>query len=244
MKKSGSTSEPKQPARRGRGRPRAFDREAALAEATRLFWQNGYEATSIADLTEAMGIGSPSLYAAFGSKDALYAEALRFYVEKYEALVWDGFNAATTARAAVEAYLAASAATFSGAFGDFPRGCMVTLSSIGSEGHEDLCALVRSGRCVGFDRVKARLNQAVAEGELPASLDVHALARFVQTVQSGMSILARDGASRSDLEAVAQLAMLGWDARTGPTPAAPAAKRAPARRRQAGHAKGAPPSGG
>src|SRR5438034_418152 len=71
---------------RGRGRPRAFDREAALAQATRLFWCKGYEATSIADLTEAMGIGSPSLYAAFGSKEALYAEALRHYVQTYEAL--------------------------------------------------------------------------------------------------------------------------------------------------------------
>ena len=67
----------------GRGRPRAFDREAALAAATRLFWQKGYAATSISDLTETMGIGSPSLYAAFGSKEALYGEALRYYGENY-----------------------------------------------------------------------------------------------------------------------------------------------------------------
>ena len=83
MQKYGRTSKDHETAARGRGRPRAFDREAALAQATRLFWLKGYEATSIADLTEAMGIGSPSLYAAFGSKEALYAEALRHYAEKY-----------------------------------------------------------------------------------------------------------------------------------------------------------------
>lgn len=71
-----------------RGRPRAFDRDAALSAATHLFWQKGYAATSISDLTEAMGIGSPSLYAAFGSKEALYGEALRYYGENYEA--WCG----------------------------------------------------------------------------------------------------------------------------------------------------------
>ena len=71
-----------------RGRPRGFDRAAALAKATRLFWEKGYEATSISDLTEALGIGAPSLYAAFGSKEALYTEALNYYCESNEALVW------------------------------------------------------------------------------------------------------------------------------------------------------------
>jgi AcrR family transcriptional regulator len=92
-----------------RGRPRAFDREAALAQATRLFWRKGYTATSISDLTEVMKIGSPSLYAAFGSKEALYAEALRHYCERYDVLVWTNFGAAKTARGAVEALLMDSA---------------------------------------------------------------------------------------------------------------------------------------
>ncbi|MGO8050952.1 TetR/AcrR family transcriptional regulator [Rhizobium leguminosarum] len=198
---------------RSRGRPRAFDREAALAQATRLFWIKGFEATSIADLTEAMGIGSPSLYAAFGSKEALYAEALRHYRDNNEALVWAGFFSAGTAREAVRSFLMDSAAALTGL--DIPRGCMVALSSVGSEGHVELGELVRAARAVTLDRLKARLNQAISEGEIPASTDVHALARFVQTVQNGMSILARDGATRSELEAVAELAMLGWDTRTG-----------------------------
>jgi AcrR family transcriptional regulator len=199
---------------RGRGRPRAFEREAALARATRLFWLKGYEATSIAELTEAMGIGSPSLYAAFGSKEALYAEALRHYCENYDALVWAGFFSAGTAREAVMSLLVDSAAALTGSLADIPRGCMVTLSSVGSEGTSDLGERLRSARAAMLDRLKARLGQAVAEGEIPASVDVHALARFVQTVQNGMSILARDGASRGELEAVAQAAMLSWDART------------------------------
>lgn len=199
------------PDARGRGRPRAFDREAALAKATHLFWRKGYEATSIADLTAAMGIGSPSLYAAFGSKDALYVEALGHYQANYEAFVWANFKAAPTARAAVEALLMDSASALTGALADTPNGCMVTLSSVAD--HPDLAELVRTARGVTLERLETRLTRAVAEGEIPASIDVHALARFVQTVQNGMSILARDGADRPELEAVAQVTMAAWDAR-------------------------------
>ncbi len=206
-------------AARSRGRPREFDREAALAQATRVFWAKGYEAASISDLTKAMGIGSPSLYAAFGSKEALYAEALQHYGECYEPLFWSNFHSAATAREAMMSLLLDSAAAMSGCRADIPadipNGCMVALSSVGSEGHEQLGEMVRSARAVGLKRIKARLEQAVVDGEVPASVDLHALARFVQTVQSGMSILARDGASRAELEDVAQVAMMGWDARVG-----------------------------
>lgn len=214
MQKSDPTSKVDESCARGRGRPRSFDRKAALAQATCLFWRKGYEATSIADLTEAIGIGAPSLYAAFGSKEALYVEALHYYVARYEKFSWARFEAAATAREAVESYLLDSAAALTGSFDDMPRGCMVTLSSVGSEGHVELGEIVRSERAAPLDRLKARLARAVTEGELQPSVDVHALARFVQTVQSGMSILARDGTSRAELEAVAQTAMLGWDART------------------------------
>jgi AcrR family transcriptional regulator len=213
MQNSDPTSTNDIAAPRGRGRPRAFDREAALAQATRLFWIKGFEATSIADLTEAMGIGSPSLYAAFGSKEALYTEALRHYRENNEAFVWAGFFAAGTARDAVTALLMDSAAALTGCVADIPRGCMVALSSIDSEDHAELGERLRSARGITLDRLKARLDQAIEDGEIGPATDIHALGRFVQTVQNGMSILARDGASREELEAVAELAMLGWDAR-------------------------------
>ncbi|RVT95959.1 TetR/AcrR family transcriptional regulator [Rhodovarius crocodyli] len=191
-----------------RGRPRAFDREAALAKATRLFWEKGYEATSISDLTEALGIGPTSLYAAFGSKEALYSEALEHYARTYDCFVWTRFRAAQTARDAIEAFLMDSAASFTGCAADMPRGCMVTLSSVGSEGHEALGRLIHDAREEGRARLERRLRQAVSEGELPEATDVTALARFYQTVQSGMSLLARDGAGRAELEQVARLAMV------------------------------------
>ncbi len=182
----------------------------------RLFWCRGFAATSISDLTAAMGIGSPSLYAAFGSKEALYAEALRHYAEQYEAMAWANFAAAPTARTAVEALLMDSAAALTGFCGrEEPLGCMVTLSAAGSEGHAELGELVRTARAIGLKAVRERLDRAVAEGDLDASVDVPGLARFVMTVQNGMSLQARDGASREELEVVARLTMSGWDARVG-----------------------------
>ncbi len=197
---------------RGRGRPRAFDRDAALTAAMRLFWEKGFAATSIADLTQAMGIGSPSLYAAFGSKEALYAEALACYQRRYEDWVWGNFRAAPTARGAVAAYLMDSAAALTAFCGrQEPLGCMVALSAVGSEGHAELGDMVRQARAAGCRFLEARLARAVAEGEIPASVDLAALARLLVSVQAGMSIQARDGATRDDLEAVARLTMQGWD---------------------------------
>ncbi|TCK30641.1 TetR family transcriptional regulator [Ancylobacter aquaticus] len=202
---------------RSRGRPRAFDRDAALAQAMRLFWIKGFEATSIADLTHAMGIGSPSLYAAFGSKQALYVEALRHYERNYEGLVWAGFRTAETAEGAIAALLYDSASALTGNVADIPLGCMVALASVGSEEHRALGELVCAARAVTFARLEARLQRAVADGEISAGTDCAALARFVQTVQTGMSLLARDGTSGEELEAVAALAMAGVKARLAPT---------------------------
>lgn len=198
---------------RSRGRPRAFDREAALAQAMRLFWTKGYEATSVADLTAAMGIGAPSLYAAFGCKEALYVEALGHYGQSYEGLVWAGFMAAPTAREAIAALLFDSAAALTGCRADIPHGCMVALAAVDGEAHPALCDRLRTARGSTLERLTARLARGVSEGELPAGLDGNSLARFIQTVQGGMSLLARDGVGRVELEAVAEVALQGVDAR-------------------------------
>jgi len=195
---------------RGRGRPRAFDREIALERATRLFWTKGYDSTSISDLTEAMEIGTKSLYAAFGSKEELYGEALRFYYRSYEGLVWERFRASQTAREAASAFLFDSAAALTGSLCDIPRGCMATLASVGSGG---LCTLKEFADTVTgtFSRLNNRFEQGVADGDLPANVDPSKLARFVETVQNGMTVRARNGNNRTDLEGVAQVAMAGWD---------------------------------
>ena len=188
-----------------------FDRQGALATAMELFWVKGYEATSIADLTTALGIGSTSLYAAFGSKEQLYTEALTLYTTTYDHLVMGGFREASTAREAVSAYLWDSAAAMTGSDCNLPRGCMVTLGTVGGNEHAELGRLMRETRNGAYEVLLARLRNAVREGELPESLDVAHLARYLQAVQSGMAIRARDGATREELQAIAKIAVDSWD---------------------------------
>jgi AcrR family transcriptional regulator len=193
-----------------RGRPRSFDRDAALDAATLLFWRQGYAATSIAELCQAMGIGSPSLYAAFGSKEALYLEALKRYAATRAPCIWDPLNAGATAREGVEGFLMASVAALPET--ECPGGCMVTLASIGGDGVPQLGAFLRAARAEGLRRLEARLARGVEAGDLPATADTTAMARFYLGVQQGMSVQARDGAGRAELETIARCALLAWDA--------------------------------
>lgn len=193
-----------------RGRPRAFDRDAALEAAMELFWRKGFSATSMADLCEAMRISAPSLYAAFGSKEDLYEAALKHYSETASPLIWGRLESLPTARAAVADMLLASARNLPAT--DKPAGCMVTLSSVGQECDSRLGAMVATARGEGERLVAQRLARAVREGELPATTDVNSLARFFMCVQQGMSIQARDGASQEALETIAHAAMAAWPA--------------------------------
>jgi AcrR family transcriptional regulator len=191
-----------------RGRPRSFDRTAALAAATQLFWRKGYSATSIAELCAVMGIGSPSLYAAFGSKPALYLEALSHYEATHAPLIWSGLDTAATARDAVQDFLMASAAVLPAK--GRPGGCMVTLASVGEDDAEVLCDRLVAGRATALSLLEARLARGMGEGELPAGTNHKALARFYLGVQQGMSVQARDGAGCAELEAMAHMAMAAW----------------------------------
>ena len=192
-----------------RGRPRGFDRTEALERATELFWANGYDGTSLSDLTAAMGINPPSLYAAFGSKEALFQEAVALYGRTERALVWKPFSDAPIAREAVESFLCASARAFSRP--GKPRGCLVILGALhANQTNKTVCRQLQDYRGQNIAAIEARLRQAVEAGELPEGLDCRAVATFYITVQQGMSILARDGASRDALLAVAQGAMAAW----------------------------------
>lgn len=203
-----------------RGRPRGFDRDVALQAAMELFWRKGFSATSMADLCAAMGINAPSLYAAFGSKEALYEAALQHYSHAASPLIWGAFQAAPTARESITGLLMASAASLPGT--DRPPGCMVTLSTAGQEGCTRLGEVVAQARAEGEAMIVARLERAMAEGELPAGTDVVALAAFYACVQHGMSIEARDGAGREKLEAIARCALSAWPTLTGAAALPPA----------------------
>jgi AcrR family transcriptional regulator len=197
-----------------RGRPRSFDRDAALREAMTLFWERGYEGTSLADLAEAMGIGQSSLYAAFGSKEALFREAVSLYDELESATTYAALRDEPTARAAIEGVLRGNAAAF--ADPSTPSGCLVVLGATGrTPESEAVGAYLARHRRDDRDAILRRLQRGVADGDVPADADLDALADFYSTVLQGLSIQARDGAERPALEAVVDVAMAAWDGLLG-----------------------------
>jgi AcrR family transcriptional regulator len=195
------------------GRPREFDRDEALARARDAFWARGYEGTSMADLVSAMGIASARIYAAFGSKEELFREAVALYTETEGVRIWDAVQAMPTAREAVEAVLRATAEAFTTP--GKPAGCLVVLGAVHCEpGNEGVCAELREHRARNVVSLRQRLERAVAAGELPADTDCEAVASFYATVQQGLSLQARDGASRESLLAIVRCAMMAWDGLT------------------------------
>jgi AcrR family transcriptional regulator len=191
------------------GRPRGFDREAALEAAMFLFWRKGFAATSMNDLCNAMGIGSPSLYAAFGSKEALYLEAVEYYVRTQGPPIWDKLAQAATARAGVENLLIAWSESLPKSRAT-PAGCMAMLGAVSDEWPTAVVRVVRKVRLEMLGMLRSRLETAVAKGELPASTDVDSLSRFYLSVFQGMAIQARDGATQPELRTVATAAMAAW----------------------------------
>jgi AcrR family transcriptional regulator len=191
------------------GRPRGFDRGAALEAAMFLFWRKGFAATSMNDLCDAMGVRSPSLYAAFGSKEALYLEAVEHYVRTQGPPVWDKLAEGPTARVGVETLLVAAAETLPKSRAT-PAGCMAMLAAVGDEWPAAIARVVKKVRLEMLGMLRTRLENAVAKGELPASTDIDGLSRFYLSVFQGMAIQARDGTTQAELRAVATAAMAAW----------------------------------
>jgi AcrR family transcriptional regulator len=191
------------------GRPRGFDRDAALEAAMLLFWRKGFAATSMSDLCDAMGISSPSLYAAFGSKEALYLEAVEYYAQTIGPPVWDKLAEGATARAGIENLLIAWTESLPKSRAT-PAGCMALLAAVGDEWPATIVRVVKKVRLEMLGTLRSHLETAVAKGELRASTDIDGLSRFYLSVFQGMAVQAKDGATQAELRAVAAAAMAAW----------------------------------
>jgi AcrR family transcriptional regulator len=191
-----------------RGRPRAFDKDRALEAALRVFWERGYEGASLSDLTEAMGINRPSLYAAFGDKEALFRQVLERYERGPVAYMTEALHEPTAHRA-IERMLKGTVAALSRP--QSPHGCLYVQGALAcGDESSAMRKELATRRSAGELALRKRLKKAKDENELPATADPVNLARFYMAVMHGMSVQAAGGASRAALEGVAETALRAW----------------------------------
>jgi len=185
------------------GRPRAFDVDGALDRATPVFWRNGYDGASLAELTQAMGINPPSLYAAFGSKRGLFRAVVDRYADSRCAFIETALSA-PTAREAMERFLygTADGAKTKGA----PAGCLLLQGGVSCSAEDVPVELARRRKEVE-QAVRKRLERAKSEGDLPEAANPATLARYVTTVTQGMAVRAAAGATKNELREVAEIAL-------------------------------------
>ena len=196
--------------KRGRGRPAVFDRAVALRAAIRLFWERGYEGTSFDNLISAMGISASSFYNSFGSKEALYCEATRSYLEWsgqwFFAILNDPSIDTGTAFARL---FEATAEEFTR--GDHPLGCMISLAGTHCPpGMSNIRDMMAEHRAFSEGAMAARIRKGVADGDVPEDTDCDMLAAYYSAVARGLAVQARDGASREKLAQIGRLAMSAW----------------------------------
>lgn len=189
------------------GRPREFDTEKALERAMKLFWRQGYEGTSLAELTHALGITRPSLYAAFGSKEALFLKAL----DLYEARA--GYRQAALTAPTASAYARALLEGAADLHGDAknPPGCLGVQGALACGPQTDVIRkeLIRR-RKVGETIIRNRLKRAKAKGDLPPDADPADLARYLSIVIYGITVQAAGGATRTELRRATEIALQNW----------------------------------
>jgi AcrR family transcriptional regulator len=191
------------------GRPRAFDEKKALDQAMKIFWRKGYEGASIADLTAAMGINSPSLYGAFGSKEGLFTSVLNRYDATRGKLLTEIVQASTAADAATRfLHSVADNATDP----HHPPGCLLVQAGLSCSDKTVPRRLARH-RAGSELALRERFKCAKAHGDLPKYVDAATLARYVIAVANGMCVQASAGASRKELRKVADMALMSWPGR-------------------------------
>jgi AcrR family transcriptional regulator len=196
--------------KRPRGRPVVFDREHALGEAMKLFWERGYEGTSFDDLIAAMGISASSFYNSFGSKEDLYCEATRSYLDSAGRWFFGILNDETTdTRTAFARLFATTAEEFTR--GDHPLGCMISLAGTHTPpAMKNIRELMAEHRAFSEGALAARIERGVADGDVPKDTDIGALAAYYSTVARGLAVQARDGESRERMAEIGRLAMHAW----------------------------------
>ena len=190
------------------GRPRAFDIDEALDRAMKVFWQKGYEGASLPDLTKAMGINRPSLYAAFGNKEALFRKAIDRYVAGPACHVNEALKE-PTARGVVERLLHRSIDLVTDSRN--PCGCFMVQSALACGDTADVIRqeLVKR-RAASEAALRERFERAVSDGDLPPDSDPADLARYIATLIHGMAVQAAGGATRDELLRVAAMAIRAW----------------------------------
>lgn len=190
------------------GRPRGFDRDVALNAAMRTFWAHGYETTSIANLTDTMGINAPAIYSAFGNKEALFREAMALYRGDPEVEA-EAIRHAPSAKDAARMVLGWAIERFTDE--NTPKGCLVATSL--ATGSKETDYLRAEGTKIRTDverHLASRIRRDIENGHLPAQTDIEALAAMVVCTVQGFSTLARDGASRAKLYTIADTVLKAW----------------------------------
>jgi len=192
------------------GRPRSFDIDRALDRALQVFWHKGYEGASLSDLTKAMGINRPSLYAAFGNKEALFRKALNRYTDGPAAYVREALEE-PTARAVVERLLHGAVDLLTDPH--TPPGCLIVQGALScGEAADPIRQELIARRGAGEAAIRRRMERAVANRDLPAGSKPADLARYVATLIHGMAVQAAGGASRKELLSVVETALRAWPA--------------------------------
>ncbi|MFM9913944.1 MAG: TetR/AcrR family transcriptional regulator [Methylophilaceae bacterium] len=194
--------------KRPRGRPTNFDTQEALEKALKVFWTRGYEGASMAELTEALGVNRPSIYAAFGNKEELFRKALGRYMSGPVAYVGEAMQQ-PTAKQVVEMFLTKSAEFLTNPV--HPRGCMIVQGALScGQGAELIHQELITYRKGYENALRQRLELAQSQDDFPTNTSPQQFAKYVATIHQGMSVQATSGATKEDLMAVVGLVLENW----------------------------------
>lgn len=196
--------------KRTRGRPSVFDYDEVLEKALKVFWLRGYEGASMAELTAAMGINRPSIYAAYGNKEELFGKVLSKYLAGPVAYVIEAMNE-PTAKQVAQKFLTKSVESLTNECN--PRGCMIAIGALFSgEGSEQVQRELISCRQRYENALKERFDLAKSQNDLPHTVNTSALAKYIATVHQGLSVQATNGATKEELLEVVKLTLEKWPA--------------------------------